>query len=76
MFSRGDTLELYASPDAELDVSDYFRGKYPPGAASVLILPTPPVLPEAILQQKAQGLREQVRRLLDAQRRFSGVDAE
>ena len=67
---KGDTLELHTSPDAELDVSDYFRGKYPPGAPSVLILPTPPVLPEAILLQKADDLREQARRLQDLQNRF------
>ncbi len=71
---KGDTLVLYASPDAELDVSDYFRGKYPPeppDAASVLILPTPPVPPDVIMLQKAGDLREQARRLQDLQGRWA-----
>ena len=48
------------------------RRQYPPGAASVLILPTPPVLPEAILERKAEDLREQAKRIQDLQGRLAG----
>lgn len=69
---KGDTLELFSHGGEPNGPDHWFGGKYPPGAASVLILPTPPVLPEAILERKAEDLREQAKRIQDLQGRLAG----
>ena len=65
---KGDTLELFSHGGEPNGPDHWFGGKYRPDA-SVLFIPFAP--PEAIIERKAEDLREQARRLQDLQGRLA-----